>query len=203
MTYIKKTRHTLKSSRIRSGKIKERRRLNRQSWITAAFDMLIKEGINQVRVERLARKLGVTKGSFYWHFKDHTELLDALLDYWAREMTQTVLDHAKMFPGDPLQRIYHTLNEIVGKEKARFDPQVRAWASNDARARRAVHHIDSIRLSFLQGLFADAGFDNDAAEIRARLTYYYILGEHFATNKEPMKLRLKKLKAKIDLILQP
>jgi len=179
------------------------RRLNRQSWITAAFDALIREGVNQVRVERLARRLGVTKGSFYWHFRDRTELLDAVLDYWAREMTQTVLDHAQMFQGDPVQRIYHTLDEIIGKEKARFDPQVRAWASQDARARRAVHRIDSIRMSFLQDLFTDAGFDKTTAEIRARLIYYYILGEHFTTNKEPMKLRLKNLRKKIDLLLRP
>lgn len=174
----------------------------RESWITAAFETLITEGISQVRVERLAKKIGVTKGSFYWHFKDRTDLLDGLLDYWASEMTQTVLDYAQMFHGDPVERIYSTLEEIIGKEKAAFDPQFRAWAGHDQQAKRVVDQIDKIRLTFLRGLFEDIGFTEDMAEIRARLMYYYIIGEHFISDKEPMYIRLKKLKMKIDLLVQ-
>lgn len=177
-------------------------RQTRGSWIAAAFDTLVKEGIEQVRVERIAKDLGITKGSFYYHFKDRTELLDGVLDYWANEMTQTVLVHAQMFTGDPIERIYATAEEIIGEEKAGFDPPVRAWAHNDPRAQRAVDLIDNIRLNFLIGLFSDAGFDADEAEIRARLMYYYILGEHFISRKEPKARRLKKLQSKIDLLTQ-
>ena len=73
-------------------------RLSRLSWIKTAFDTLYEEGIEQVRVERLAKKLKVTKGSFYWHFRDRAELLDALIEYWNDEMTRTVLENAEMFP---------------------------------------------------------------------------------------------------------
>lgn len=178
-------------------------RQTRESWIVAAFETLHEEGIEKVRVERLAKKLGVTKGSFYWHFKDRKDLLNSLMDYWANELTQTVLDHAKMFHGDPIERIYNTMNEIIGKEKAGYDPAVRAWANHDLEAKRAVAQIDKIRLSFLHSLFKDAGFEEDDAEIRARLMYYYILGEHFTTNSEPVPVRLEKLKKKIDIMVQP
>lgn len=177
-------------------------RLTQQSWIQAAFKTLVREGVDRVRVEGLARKLGVTKGSFYWHFKDRTELLDGVLEYWIEEMTQSVLDHAAMFPGDPVLRIYKTLDEIIGKERAGFDPQFRAWAGQDARVKRRIDRIDRIRLSFLKGLFVDAGFDAESAEIRARLIYYYIIGEHFVTNTEPMGIRLRKLRHKVDLLVQ-
>lgn len=176
-------------------------RLSRQSWIQVAFTTLVREGVDRVRVESLARNLGVTKGSFYWHFEDRTELLDGVLDYWIEEMTQSVLDHAAMFHGDPVLRIYKSLDEIIGKERAGFDPQFRAWAGQDARVKRRVDRIDRIRLSFLRGLFADAGFGTEAAEIRARLIYYYIIGEHFVTNTEPMGIRLRKLRQKVDLLV--
>jgi AcrR family transcriptional regulator len=177
-------------------------RQTRESWITAAFETLVKAGIEQVRIERIARTLGITKGSFYYHFKDRTELLDGVLDYWANEMTETVLVHARMFRGDPIERIYDTAEEIIGKEKAGFDPPVRAWARHDPRAQRAVDQIDKIRLNFLIGLFSDAGFDADEAEIRARLMYYYIVGEHFISNKESRARRLEKLQRKVDLLTQ-
>ena len=178
-------------------------RQTRESWVLAALETLHKEGIEKVRVERLAKKLGVTKGSFYWHFKDRTDLLDSLLDYWSNELTQSVLDYAKTFYGDPRQRIYNTLDEVIGKERAAYDPAIRSWANHDSQAKRVVAQIDKIRMSFLQGLFVDAGFNEDDAEIRARLMYYYILGEHFVTLKEPMSIRMGKLRKKVDLLLQP
>jgi len=174
--------------------------LSRQSWINAAFKMLKKEGINQVRVERLARILKVTKGSFYWHFKNRKDLLQGLLDYWANEMTQSVLTTAAMFHGDPKERIYITLKDIVGKERAAYDPVVRAWANHDPFAKKAVEKIDKLRIKFLTSLFQEAGFDKKEADIRARLMYYYVIGEVFVTIREPMSIRIANLKKKAQIL---
>lgn len=176
------------------------RRLNRDAWIEAAFRVLNEKGAAKVRVEPLAKTLRVTKGSFYWHFKDRNDLLEQLLDYWASEMTQTVLTFAKEFHGDPMQRIFKTVREIVGKERARYDLAVRVWAEHDPQPRRVVEHIDKLRLSFLRGLFQDAGFGPAESEVRSRLLYYYVMGEHFTTLAEPMPQRLKKLQRKLELL---
>ncbi len=174
-------------------------RLTRESWIKAAFDTLYKEGIDHIRIERLAKLLKVTKGSFYWHFKDRSELLEALIEYWNDEMTKTVLENARMFHGDPVQRIFSTLRDIISNEKTKYDPVVRAWANHDPVAKRHVEKVDKLRLSFLIGLFSDAGFDSEDAEIRARMLYYYVLGEAFVTKKESQAVRLKRIEQKAKI----
>ena len=181
---------------------KNNKQLNRESWVLAAFETLYENGIDAVRIEPLAVKLNVTKGSFYWHFKNRTELHDALLDYWQKEMTQTVLDFAKEFHGSPQQRLINTLREVVGKERTKYDPAVRNWARTDIKVKKVVEYIDKIRLSFLHGLFVDIGFDKQQAEIRSRLMYYYIMGEVTVTIKEPMAKRMKNLDIKTEIMMQ-
>ena len=176
--------------------------LNRESWILAAFETLYLDGIDSVRIEPLAVKLNVTKGSFYWHFKNRTELHDALLDYWQKEMTQSVLDAANEFHGSPRQRLINTLREIVGNERTKYDPAVRNWARTDIKVKKVVEYIDKIRLSFLLGLFNVIGFGKQQAEIRSRLMYYYIMGECTVTIKEPMTKRMKNLDIKTEIMMQ-
>ena len=176
-------------------------RLSRLSWIKTAFDTLYEEGIEQVRVERLAKKLKVTKGSFYWHFRDRAELLDALIEYWNDEMTRTVLENAEMFHGDPKERIVSTLAYIISNERTKYDPAVRAWANHDPEAKKYVEKVDKLRLSFLVGLMRDAGYDEEESEIRARMIYYYVLGEAYVTRKESRSVRLKRIESKAKIFL--
>lgn len=180
----------------------QNQRLTRESWLSCAFKTLYEEGIDQVRVERLAKKLNVTKGSFYWHFKNRTELLDALIEYWNDEMTNSVLENARMFHGDPQERIFHTLEDIISNERTRYDPVVRAWANHDPRANKYVEKVDKLRLNFLIELFEDAGFDAEDSEVRARMMYYYVLGEAYVTRKESKPVRLKRIKNKARIFTQ-
>ena len=175
------------------------KRLSRESWIKGAFDTLFEEGIGQVRIERLAKRLEVTKGSFYWHFKNRSELLEALIEHWNDEMTKTVLENAKMFPGDPKQRIFGTLRYIISNEKTKYDPVVRAWANHDPKAQKYVEKVDKMRISFLTKLFNDANFNAEESEIRARMLYYYVLGEAYVTKKESRSVRLKRIERKAEL----
>ncbi len=181
---------------------KTNNQLNRESWILAAFNMLYENGIEAVRVEPLAKKLNVTKGSFYWHFKNRTELHDALLEYWEKEMTQSVLDAANEFHGSPRQRLINTMREVVGKERTKYDPAVRNWARNEIKVLKVVEYIDKMRLSFLTTLYVDIGFDEKEADTRARLGYYYIMGESIVTNKEPMTKRMNNLDFKTEIMMQ-
>lgn len=170
--------------------------LTRESWVVCAFDTLYKEGIDQVRIERLAKKLNVTKGSFYWHFKNRPDLLDALIEYWDLEMTKTVVENALLFHGEPVQRIFSTLRDIISNERTKHDPAVRAWANHDIKAEKYVEKVDNLRLTFLIELFVDASFDAEEAEVRARMLYYYVLGEAYVTHKESRAIRLKRIESK-------
>ncbi len=167
----------------------------------AAFQVLADEGVDKIRVERLARQLKVTKGSFYWHFRDRDELLDAVLEYWSSAMTQTALEHAQAFTGSALERIFVTARRVVGDELSAMDPAVRSWAKHDARAERVVRRIDKLRLTFLTRLLNDAGFVGEEAELRVRLLLYYMLGDALMFEKEPLRDRNARIDQRVRILL--
>ena len=179
-----------------------KKRYSRERWINAALESLVNHGVEGLKVEVLARNLGVTKGSFYWHFKNRSDLYENMLAHWADNLTMPVLDLASSIADDPVKRIYAVAEDIVGQERAIMDPHIRAWAHFNEHADAAVRKIDKLRFEFIKGLFADVGFDPDQADVRGRLLYYYMLGEHFTTIVEPKDVRLERLRSKIDLLLR-
>lgn len=128
------------------------RDLCRADWLKAARLALLKGGVEAVRVEPLARRLHVTKGSFYWHFKDRNALLDALLSEWESEMADIV---ARIDRGSTIDRL-RALVEIV-VERARLselgdvpsDAAVFAWASVSPQVARRVNRAERRRILLL------------------------------------------------------
>ncbi len=109
------------------------RRLATDDWLVEALMTLAREGIGAVRIERLARYLGVTKGSFYWHFKDRPELLDRLLQHWETEMTDNVDAHVSHLQGKPAEQLLALLEHIAENDINRYDASMRAWSLHDDR----------------------------------------------------------------------
>ncbi len=137
--------------------------------------MLASEGISAVRVERLARSLGVTKGSFYWHFRNHGELLSRLLQYWADSHTVRV-DESRT-PAEAKAELLSVLRRIILEDANRYDLAVRAWALFDSLTAEVVLRVDETRLAFVKELFLRMGFDPEEADLRSRMSYYYVIGE--------------------------
>jgi len=142
-------------------------RLSADDWAQAALDLIAEQGVAAVAVEPLARRLGVTKGSFYWHFRDRSELLQALLDRWAHERTGEVLTLALGTTSDPRERLRRIL--VLGREVAPLDRAMRLWAQHDPSAAEAVRHADRTLLSHLAGCLAALGFPEADARRRALL----------------------------------
>ncbi|MBF91631.1 MAG: TetR family transcriptional regulator, partial [Rickettsiales bacterium] len=90
-------------------------RQSKESWLNAALKALASGGIDKVRVESLAKNLGVTKGSFYWHFKDREQFLDELLNFWAEQSTQTVIANPD-YPTDSRARVRAVAEDIVRRD---------------------------------------------------------------------------------------
>ena len=176
-------------------------RQSRNSWLQAALQALAKGGIDQVKVESLARNLGVTKGSFYWHFKDREHFLDELLNFWADHSTQTVITNPN-YPTDSTARVRAVAEDIVRRDLGDMDPHIRSWTQYDKRRARIVARIDKMRFEFLRNLFIAAGFSTSGADIRAQSLYRYALGEHFIIVRESMSRRVQRIQAHVDLLLQ-
>ena len=174
---------------------------SKQSWLDAALKALASGGIDQVRVESLAKKLGVTKGSFYWHFKDREQFLDELLNFWAERSTQVVIANPN-YPTDSKARVRAVAADIVRHDLGKLDPHVRSWTQYDKRRARVVAKIDKVRFEFLRDLFLAAGFSMIGSDLRAQSLYRYVLGEQFISVRESMSQRLQRMQAHVDLLLQ-
>ncbi|MHC4802550.1 MAG: TetR/AcrR family transcriptional regulator, partial [Planctomycetota bacterium] len=122
-----------------------------------------------VRVERLARDLGVAKSGFYWHFRDRDDLLRGLLRYWAHEFTDVVREDPRIRAERPLERLRGIMEMVVDHDLTRYDLAMRSWAARDPRAARAFRRVYKTRLDFVGAAFAELGFKGDELEMRTRL----------------------------------
>jgi len=158
--------------------VKREQKQDRDSWLAEALEMLRERGVDHVKVEPLAQRLGVTKGSFYWHFKDRQDLLRSLPEFWARRQTDPVLAHTQSTPGGPIEKMWAILEFIAREDPDQYDNAMRAWAQFDTDVAVAVAAIDDRRIATAQGLFEEAGLSPADAAFRARLWYFYDVGEH-------------------------
>ena len=108
-----------------------------------------------------------------------------------------------LLEGEPGVGILIARKIEVSNERTKYDPVVRAWANHDNKAKKSVEKVDKLRLTFLIELFTDAGFDTEESEIRARMLYYYVLGEAYVTRKESKALRLKRIESKARIFTAP
>ena len=151
---------------------------NNSDWIKAAGRRLASGGIAAVAVETLARDLAVTKGSFYWHFRDRAALLTALLADWEAGSTEPLLRRLQAAGEGPRARLGRLAATVAGEGAGALDPAIRAWARHDPAAAETVGRVDHARLAFIAGEFRALGFAPAEAWTRARLFYLHLLGEH-------------------------
>lgn len=156
----------------------EKQSLGKEAWILAALGVLAQEGVAQVRVEPLAKKLGVTKGSFYWHFTNREDLLDALLDHWQRLATADIIAHveaAAIAPAARLERLVLLVSR--SREAPNVESAIRAWGVSDAKAQRRLSAIDEQRERYVRDLLVAHGLSLEVAARRARALYLMMIGE--------------------------
>lgn len=153
-------------------------RLGPEAWVAAAFSALAKGGLEAVRVEPLAERLGVTKGSFYWHFEDRRALLDAMLDAWELLATNAIIARVDSKPGTPKERLSVLMNltTSVG-EGAPVEHAIRAWGATDASVRRRLVKVDETRQAYVRDLLVGAGLTPARATARSRILYLALIGE--------------------------
>jgi len=163
----------------------------KSQWTQAGLEALRKGGVAGVRVERLAEDIGLTKGSFYWHLRGRGELLEALLEFWAREMTEAEFERISEVKGGLVPRLLTLAEDVLDKGMGRYDPAVRAWARADRKVAAAVAQVDRRRVRALTGFFEEGGFAPAEARTRARLFYTFLLGEPQvrAPAREPGELK--------------
>jgi AcrR family transcriptional regulator len=152
----------------------------RAKWIEAALNELANGGVERVRVEVIAQSLGVTKGGFYWHFKDRRDLLEAILESWSEGRIAAIEKQTELDSGtarDRLRALIKLYSERVNPHGMAIELAIRQWARSGKSAAEAVTRVDSARLQQLVQLFAKLGLTRDEAETRALLFYSFVFGQ--------------------------
>ena len=149
-------------------------------WIAAGFAALAEGGVDRVRVEVVAERLGVTKGGFYRRFKDRRALLDAILEEWSRGRIAAINRQTELGDAGPHQRLRSLIelySERVSAQGMAIELAIRQWARTDKAAATTVAHVDAHRLKNVADLYCKLGLTAENARSRAILFYAFIFGQ--------------------------
>lgn len=153
-----------------------RKRLTREDWIRAALDALAEGGVAAVAVDRLTKSVGATRGSFYWHFKDRGELIEAALELWERENTTELVPEAEAIT-DPVERLRYLFRQVYEQPVGAVEIAL-ATAADEPLAAPVFVRVTEARLAFLRRIFTDLGLADAEANDRAWLAYAFYIGHH-------------------------
>lgn len=150
-------------------------RLSRDEWLARALDVLASEGQGKLRIEAICAALGVTKGSFYWHFKDRDDFVRSLVVFWSEQFTAPVMRLVTQSASGAGERLKSLLRVVTEGGYARYEVSIRAWAAQDPELVAViVRDVDEQRLAFVTSIFVDLGFQGNEAEMRARACIAYM-----------------------------
>jgi len=178
-------------------------RTPRNSWIEEGLRALAAGGPDAVRIELLARALGVTRGGFYWHFGDRRALLEEILDTWERVSVDEVIERVESEGGDAKAKL-RRLSAIAASSGSplRIDLAVRDWARREQTVAKRLRRVDNRRMDYMRSLFGAFCPDKDDIEARCMLFYSLWIGSHFMVadhgarrRTEVMKLAVRRLLA--------
>lgn len=152
---------------------------SQQDWIDGAVQALGNGGIDAVRVEPLAKSLGVSKGSFYHHFQNRRALLLAVLDQWELLGTSAIIHQTEQASNKPAGRLAALVRlsctpDVLGDA---VETSIRSWASSDEIARTVVARVDQRRLDYVTALLEETGMKRALAKRRTAMFYRIIIGD--------------------------
>lgn len=177
--------------------IESTKRTVRADWIGLATQILVRDGVESVKVMNLAQKLNVSRSSFYWFFKSRQELLNELLSSWEDRNTTSIVERANRTTASITAAVLEVFECWVDEEL--FDPgldfAVREWARRSTDVRQLVDRADNTRISAIKSMFQRHGYDDPEAFIRARVLYYMQVGYYALDVDEPMDRRLSYIDA--------
>jgi AcrR family transcriptional regulator len=151
-------------------------RLSVDEWVDAGVELLAEEGLSAVKIDRLCKQLGVTKGSFYWHFTDLAAFLAALADRWGQLRDARQAAFAEIADVEPRERIAEMMEILLDPDEWALERAVREWARTDESVRERVNRSDRWVYVEVRKALLELGFDKEDADIRARGLFFTGVG---------------------------
>ena len=158
----------------------EGQRLSKDDWIDGTIRYLSSRGVGSLRVDVLAGELGVTKGSFYWHFDSREHLLASVLAAWRKRMTKDINHWIEGAVGEPrllLKKLFRIgISSRLDVPGGPFELSLRDWARHDPDVHEIVRQVDAERVAILKKLYLDAGLDSEEADAYALMHMSFVAG---------------------------
>lgn len=170
-------------------------KVTRQDWLNMARDVLVNEGAGEIKIMGLANRMGVSRSSFYWYFKDRADLQAALLEEWELRNTRQILHHCQLPAASITAAVCNFFRCFVDLSKfdRRLDFAIREWSRRDTALRSRLDDADKGRIAAVTDMFARFGYGPADADARARILYFMQLGYHALEVHEDTNTRMSRL----------
>lgn len=181
---------------MKAAAAKNETQIGREYWLVAAREAIIQGGVENVKIDRLARLLNVTRGGFYWHFKNREDLLDALLADWEQTNTKPLFDAAEAAKDGDGASKFVAVSLVWIEEKGfspAYDAAIRDWGRISKRVVDVVRRVDNRRVKLLQTIFQDMGYEEAEAQTRAQIMYYHQVGYYAMGVRQSRTTRLSNI----------
>ncbi|MEU4703874.1 TetR/AcrR family transcriptional regulator [Nonomuraea dietziae] len=177
-------------------------RTRREQWIEEGLRALAAGGVDAVRVEALAKALGVTKGGFYGYFADRDALLTEMLDAWERESIDDVIERVEREGGNPRDKVRLAGQLTFSSDRLLpIDLAIREWARRDRTVADRLRRVDNKRMQLARDAISTFCADPDEVEARALLAFCTAIGSHFLAADHPGRTRAPVIAHAADIIL--
>lgn len=175
-------------------------RVPKDQWLVKGLEIISASGAEALRVEKLAKSLGVAKSGFYWHFRDRQDFLTQLLNYWAHEYTEVISENPMVKKIPPRHRLLEIMTLVFEQNLTEHDAAMQVWAKTNASTARKYRKVVHTRLDFVRKAFAELGFTGDDLEMRTRAFVGFQSNERgiFGANKKSSR-RYRQLR--LDMLI--
>jgi AcrR family transcriptional regulator len=174
---------------------------SREGWLQAAYEALIEGGLDAVKIKPLAERLRLSRTSFYWFFKDRSELLGALRERWERATTDPLVAATRAYAETETEAMLNVtacfLSDAAFDQRLEF--AARSWALQDREMMPALHRADTERLAALVGMLGTWGHDPHDADVRARTIYLVQIGYIAMQVSETLEERIARVPKYVEI----
>lgn len=170
-------------------------------WVNAAYEALIEQGIDAVKIQVLGARLKLSRTSFYWHFKDRAALLAALIDTWAGRTTEPLIAACRAPAESEAEAMLNLIGCFLSDRTfdSRLEFAVRGWALQDAAIRARLQAVDAQRLAALSEMLERWGHGAKDADVRGRAIYLVQIGYISMQTQETLQVRLDRVPNYVEI----
>lgn len=177
------------------------RRGSRELWVNAAYEALIEQGIDAVKIQTLGARLKLSRTSFYWFFKDRSALLAALIEMWAGRTTDPLIAASRAYAETETEAMLNVTACFLSDETfdSRLEFAVRGWAHQDVEILARLRAVDAERLAALRAMLEGWGHGAQDADVRARAIYLVQIGYISMQTRETLELRIGRVPNYVEI----